>query len=320
MNDTKKRILIAIDGSVQSYNGASYISEMMPPAETAVVLYHVQADFKDLYFDMEEKPHDVTMDEAAYQEWGSVRRKTMMTRLEKIRAMFLEKGFGEDAIDIVSREMEIGVTRDIIKESQRGYDLLVVGKTGARSVTGVMTGSVTGKLISRVNHLPMVVVEGRPETDHILIGFDGSKGSIAAVQAVHYLVGPDKTYSMANVIRSLNLLTGEFDMFASSMDEFRFPDIDTRRVENQKKSIQKHMTQEKGRLLSLGVPESQVHTFILEGYASRSQALVEKARKEGYGTLVLGRRGHSAVMEFFMGRVGRKVIHMSDTLAVWIVN
>ena len=65
-----------------------------------------------------------------------MRKKNMATRLEKIRDMFIEKGFPGKDVEIIIREIEIGVTRDIIEESRRGYDLLVVGKTGVRCVTG----------------------------------------------------------------------------------------------------------------------------------------------------------------------------------------
>lgn len=320
MADEKKRVLIGIDGSVQSFNAAGYISEIMPSDKTRVVLYHVDAEVMDLYFDVDDMPEKVDLDKASYSDWIAMRRKNMSARLEKTRNMFIEKGFPGKDVEIITREIEIGVTRDIIEESRRSYDLLVVGKTGVRCVTGITTGSVTGKLISKVFHIPMVVVEGRPETKRILTGFDGSRGSISAVRNVYGLVGPAKEYNICHVIRSMNLLGGEFDVFSTSMDQAMYPEFEVQRVLHQKKSIDKAMALEKDWLVSQGLPAANVQTSVMEGYMSRSQALIEKTKKEGYGSLVLGRRGHSAVMEFFMGRVGRKAIQMCDTLAVWIMN
>ncbi len=320
MSDDKKRVLIGIDGSVQSMNAAGYISGIMPPDKTRVVLYHVDAEVMDLYFDVEDKPDRIDVEKASYSDWIAMRKKNMATRLEKIRDMFIEKGFPGKDVEVIVREIEIGVTRDIIEESRKDYDILVVGKTGVRCVTGITTGSVTGKLISKVFHIPMIVVEGRPETNQILAGFDASKGSISAVRGALGFTGPGKQYNICHVIRSMNMLAGDFDVFSASMDQAYYPEFDVQRVIHQKKAIEKAMKVEKDWMISQGVPAASVQTTIMEGYMSRSQALTEKARKEGYGTLVLGRRGHSAVLEFFMGRVGRKVIQMCDTMAVWIMN
>ncbi len=320
MSDNKKRVLIGIDGSVQSIGAAGYISGILPPDKTRIVLYHVDAEVMDLYFDVEDKPDKVDFDKASYSDWIAMRKKNMAARLEKTRDMFIEKGFPGKDVEIIIREIEIGVTRDIIEESRRGYDLLVVGKTGVRCVTGITTGSVTGKLISKVFHIPMVIVEGRPETGRVLAGFDASRGSISAVRGMVDFVGPSKDYTICHVIRSMNMLAGDFDVFSASVDQSYYPEFDVQRVIHQKKAIEKAMKIEKDWLIEQGVPGAKVQISILEGYMSRSQALVEKARKEGYGSLVLGRRGHSAVMEFFMGRVGRKVIQMCDSMAVWIMN
>jgi len=320
MGDKKNRILIGIDGSVQSFNAAAYISGIMAPENTKIVLYHVDAEVMDLYFDVEDKPEKLEMDKASYTDWIAMRKKNMTSRLEKTRNMFIEKGFAGKDIEIITREIEVGVTRDIIEESRRDYDLLVVGKTGVRCVTGITTGSVTGKLISKIFHIPMVVVEGRPEISRFLTGFDGSKGSISAIRSMYKYTTPSKQFTICHVIRSMNMLAGDFDVFSSSIDKGFYPEFDVQRVMHQKKTIELAMNIEKDWLISQGVPSSNVQTAVMEGYMSRSQALIEKAKKEGYGSLVLGRRGHSAVLEFFMGRVGRKVIQMSDSMAVWIMN
>lgn len=320
MNNSKKRILVAIDGSVQSYNAAGYISGVMPPEKTSVVLFHVDAEVLDLYADMEKEARKVDVDKNSYSEWIGARKKNMLERLEKTRSLFIEKGFPGENVEIVSREIRTGVTRDIIEESSGDYALLVVGKTGARSITGVSVGSVTEKLVSKISHIPMAVIEGRPETDRILVGFDGSNGSVKAARAIYELLDSGKNYALCNVIRSMNVLAGEFDVFPCSIDQPFLPKFDIERVSSQKRSMEAAMTTQKEWMISHGASSSQISTVVLEGYMSRSQALVEKAKKEGYGTLVLGRRGHSAVVEFFIGRVGKKVVEMSTGMAVWIMN
>jgi nucleotide-binding universal stress UspA family protein len=47
---------------------------------------------------------------------------------------------------------------------------------------------------------------------------------------------------------------------------------------------------------------------------------VEEAQKNGFGTIVIGRRGLSKVRQFMMGRVSNKVLQLARDLAVWVVN
>lgn len=321
MKTDKKRVLICIDGSIQSLNAASYISDILPPDKTQVVLFYVDADIMDLYFDIENKPDVSELEKASYKEWIAMRKKNMDARLEKSRELFVTKGFPSESVTYMRRELAIGVTRDIIEESHNGYDLLVVGKTGTRCITGIPMGSVTSKLVSRVFHIPLVVVEGRPDTTRILVGFDDSKGAVDAMKGLVSFVGGTKKIMLCHVIRSMGLMgSGDFDLFTPSFDQSGFPEFEVLRIANQRQIIETAMAHQKDWLLKAGVPVGHVDTCTLDGFMSRAQALVEKARKEGYGSLVLGRRGHSAVLEFFIGRVGRKVIQICDSMAVWIMN
>jgi nucleotide-binding universal stress UspA family protein len=54
--------------------------------------------------------------------------------------------------------------------------------------------------------------------------------------------------------------------------------------------------------------------------ASRAGTIVELAEKEEAGTIVAGRRGHSTVRDFTIGRVSSKILQLSSGQAVWIVN
>jgi nucleotide-binding universal stress UspA family protein len=74
------------------------------------------------------------------------------------------------------------------------------------------------------------------------------------------------------------------------------------------------------RLIESGLDPEQITTRIITGVPSRAGAIMEEARREAAGTIVVGRRGLSKVQEFFIGRVSNKVIHLAKDLAVWVVN
>ena len=73
------------------------------------------------------------------------------------------------------------------------------------------------------------------------------------------------------------------------------------------------------RLKKAGLSDDQISSKIATGMTSRAKAIVEEAKKGGYGTIVVGRRGHSRVEEFFMGRVSNKVLQLAKKMAFWVV-
>jgi nucleotide-binding universal stress UspA family protein len=72
-------------------------------------------------------------------------------------------------------------------------------------------------------------------------------------------------------------------------------------------------------LLDAGLGDSQVTTRLVDGSRSAASDILEEAQSNGYGTIVMGRRGLSGVKEYFMGSVSSKVLHNSTGMATWIV-
>ena len=72
-------------------------------------------------------------------------------------------------------------------------------------------------------------------------------------------------------------------------------------------------------LVKAGMAADHIDCMCRFGSMSRSADILMEARKGGYGTIVLGRRGISKVREFLMGRVTNKVLNGAEGLAVWVV-
>ena len=73
------------------------------------------------------------------------------------------------------------------------------------------------------------------------------------------------------------------------------------------------------RLREAGYRRSQIHTEVVSDAESRAMAMIQYARQNDIGTLVMGRRGLSRVEDFIMGRVGHKIVNTVRNRAVWIV-
>ena len=73
------------------------------------------------------------------------------------------------------------------------------------------------------------------------------------------------------------------------------------------------------KLIDMGIRTNKVTTQIAKKAISRAGAIADKAKQEDFGTIVMGRRGHSSVRDFFIGRVTNKVIHMARDRTVWVI-
>jgi nucleotide-binding universal stress UspA family protein len=72
-------------------------------------------------------------------------------------------------------------------------------------------------------------------------------------------------------------------------------------------------------LIHAGLKTNKVSTQIVTSAVSRAGAIAERAKQENFGTIVMGRRGRSSVLDFFVGRVTNKVIHLARDRTVWVV-
>ena len=73
------------------------------------------------------------------------------------------------------------------------------------------------------------------------------------------------------------------------------------------------------KLIYMGLKTDKVSSQICEKAISRAGTIVDRAKQEDIGTIIMGRRGHSHVRDFFIGRVTNKVIHMARDRTVWVI-
>lgn len=316
----KNNILVTIDHSQQSIDAAAYISAMLHPMENIVTLFHVESDLFDIFFDYDDKPPVDLTRSSHFSEWMNVQRHTIDDNMEKAKLFFHDKHFPDEHVRVVKKPLDRGVTRDILAESQNGYGLLATGKSGSNRHSEDLTGTVTAKLLTRTFHIPLVIVSGSPDTKKVLVGYDGSKGADKAVQTSAGLLRKDlDDIRICHVIRSFN---GAMDLNAQADSSFYnnyLPELETSLIRIRKEKMEPLLINAADQYIMQGFLPSRVRWSVVNRTASRSRSLLSTARTETYGTVILGRRGHSAVEEFFMGRVGKKVVEMAESVAVWII-
>ncbi|MBI9075088.1 MAG: universal stress protein [Desulfatibacillum sp.] len=315
MNESPKRILLALDGSEQSYNAVEYAAGVLAPGQAHFVLYHVLPTVPDIYYDLDAYAGGRAWIHTSHA-WYVGQKKQMEDFMKMAQSALEKAGHPPENISVDIHEKKVGIARDIAYEVQSGYDAVVLGRTGISRIKDIVLGSVANKLLGRISGTAVWFVGGQPKPGKILIAVDPSEGAQRAVeQAVAMNQGKDTEYILLHVQRGLM-------QFAPVMVEARMTLEETElqaKLQEHQKDQQVFVERLKERLVAEGVPEDKVRTHVITGAYSRAEAIVDYASKNDIGTIVVGRRGLSKVQEFFMGRVGYKVMQLAYRSAVWVV-
>jgi nucleotide-binding universal stress UspA family protein len=304
MSKYRRKILLSVDGSDQSFEAVRYVGQLFPPNRTEVVLFHVMSKIPESFWDIEKNPtfrHQL----APVAAWATQQQAAMQEFMEKSRQLFVEQGFPEEAVSIKSQERQAGIARDIVREAQENYDAVVVGRWGVSKFKDLVWGSIANKLVAHLIHIPLCIVGGTPEAGKILVALDASEEAMGTVDYVATMVdGTDWGITLFHVIRGLDFMLPE----AGEM----LQDIEG--------AVKAFLERAVGRLEKAGLRPDHISTKTVSGVASRAKAIIEEANNGGYGTIVVGRRGLSRVEEFFIGRVSNKVMQLAKEMAVWVVS
>lgn len=318
MSKDKIRILLALDGSDQSFEAARYVSQFFLPSRLDLVLFHVSSKIPESFWDIEKSP---TYKEqlAPVAAWSKQEETKIQEFMEKAHRMFIDGGVTEDSVKIHIEEKKVGIARDILHKAQTSCDLVVVGRWGISKLKDLVWGGVANKLIGHLVHCPLCVVGGWPRTGKILVALDTSEEAKRTVDFVGAMIkGKDWEVTFFHVIRE--------DYFTSPRYQTSFvlhkewEGKVRKKFHEAEKSIVTVYEEGMKRLEKAGVNPDLIATKTVSGVASRAKAIVDEARKGDFGTIVVGRRGLSRVEEFLMGRVSNKVLQLAKEMAVWVVN
>ena len=295
---TKKRMLLAVDGSENSLEIVRYVAKIPAFREMATVLFNVRSQIPEGYWDLE-KNSSVAWRIGEARVWEKEHDRVIQGCVQKAEKILQVAGFSKESIEVKIHNRKSGFARDIAKEAERGYDGVLVGRKGISNLKDLVLGSIATKLIEKVSFTPILVVGKNPKTGSVLLALDGSDNATRAVDYVgKVLGGSDYEARLIHVIRSDN------------------PEY----VNERKMEMNGVFDEAKGALIISGFNPDRITTKIVTGVRSRAAAVAQEARDGGYGTIVVGRRGLSRVRDFLMGRVSHKLIHLAKNQAVWIVN
>jgi len=307
MHPKQRKILLALDGSEGALMAVDYAAQMPSFREMEAVLFNVFSSMPEYIWDLEHDPQ-FTSTARQMHAWEVQQRRQMKQYMETASQMLIRSGFSPNAVRVKIQNRKRGIARDILAEAQTGgYDAVLIGRKGISKIQEIVLGSVAYKLLEKINFIPMVLAGGMAPNNRVLVAIDGSENAMRAVKYVSTMLGGHNyQVTLLHVIRGKRESHGLFS---------------THEIENTaRKSIESVFEAARRDLVDAGIKDDKVETSVISGVASRAATVVEEASRNDYGTIVVGRRGLSRVQEFFMGRVGNKIVHMTKHQTVWVVS
>ena len=153
----------------------------------------------------------------------------------------------------------------------------------------------------------------------VLIAVDESQNSMKAVKYVAKGIQPTAEVTLFSVIPDPTAACGLDSPALTPL--FRRSRAAFCAIEDTKKDhVKAFMEKAKTVLVEAGFPSKNVSVKIRKKRAGIARDILKEARTGKYDTLVIGRRGLSAVKEFLIGSVSSKVVQLAKKLSVIVVD
>jgi nucleotide-binding universal stress UspA family protein len=312
MGQKAKRILLTVDGSEQSMDAVRYVCNAVQHSNAEIVVYQVMSKVPEVFWDLKNDPVWEQKIESL-RIWEQQQETIATGFINTTLALFKGAGFDEKRITTKIGRQKEGIARDIIAEAKLGYDVVVVGRGKTGSEEGMPLGSVASKVLGAATTFSLWLIGGTPSSDKLLVAMDSSEGGMRAVDHAGTLLNNGK-----NPITLFHAIRG-ITVSAEGMEDI-FPESYRKQLMNDaEKEIQPAFDTAKAHLAKLDVAPNRVTTQIVTSVRSRAAAIVQEAKKNEYGTIIVGRRGITEVAEFAMGRVTNKLTQMARHQALCIV-
>jgi len=143
-----KKILVAIDDSENAMRAVEFVANTFT-TDNQVTLFNVVQDTATLCeMNSPELTPYFTSQQSSFCLLEEKKKELVTQALQKSKSILIDGGFEEKNVTIKAELKKKGVARDIIKEAQSGYNIIVMGKRGVSGIKDFLLGSISQKVFS----------------------------------------------------------------------------------------------------------------------------------------------------------------------------
>jgi len=312
MEDLTKSIVVPLDGSKNSLRSLDYINLIYGPSHNLeVTLIHILPSLPPILTDKK------LTDKKTRTRLKSIEKKNEEVAeqiLSEAKNILLNKDFNEERIKTCYQKRGITVTQDICNwASIKQVDTILLTKRGRTEIKSLFMGEVSTRIVEYRRNNPVWILEGCIDSKNVLVCVDNSENALRAVDHAGFMLsGTDCHITIFHTMKHLS-------RFVPMQVLEEAGDLEKLWRNKAGKEIAPCIKKAREILLKAGLSEEQITTKVTEGSRSAADDILKEVQDNDHGTIVLGRRGLSAVKEFFMGSVTTSVLNRAVSLAIWIV-
>jgi nucleotide-binding universal stress UspA family protein len=307
----ERKILVAVDGSIHSSNTIHYLSR----------LFHGQRDIFLHLFSvipagmlptghelLDEKELLTTMGPAVQKKFAKLRRFIDRASEQLIRADIQPAQISSDI-----RLSRSGAAADILYKARQGlYDALVIGRRGLTKLEELILGSVSHAVLEKCHSLPIWIIDGRVDSDKILVPIDGTPHTLMAVDHLAFILQGNAAMDIT-LFHSKAIFAGKTAVEPHHFHAKWGPEWSAKNI---KPDDIFHAPERL--LLESGIPAQNIHRLNTNIGIYPSRQILRQALIDEFGTIVMGRRADE-VQKGLFGSTSGKVAAMIENEAIWIV-
>ena len=152
-----KKILVAIDDSENAGRAVELVAKSFSTDNT-IVLFNVMLDTAALcQMDSPELTPIFRTQQVNFCALEDKKRELVTKAIQKAKELLLSYGWKNDLIEIKIENKKKGVARDILKEAENGYQILVLGRRGVSGIKEFFLGSTCHKVFSGAKNISVLI-------------------------------------------------------------------------------------------------------------------------------------------------------------------
>ena len=154
-----QKILVALDDSENALRAVEHVARYYLP-ESEVTLFSVipDYDFKCLMDLTSLNSDQIQFHDSICSDMQNQKKEQVQSALQQAKIRLLESGFSDEKVKIKIDRKSSDIARDIVKEADGGYEIIVMGRRGRSTLKEFILGSISQKVLHSIRDKSVMIV------------------------------------------------------------------------------------------------------------------------------------------------------------------
>jgi len=227
--------------------------------------------------------------------------------------LMVDEGIPAEQIEVLSERIKTGMAKDILSRAERGrYDAIVMARTALTPSRDFFIGTISAKVVGQALTTPVWVVGESNTSMEFLLPVDGSENSMRDVVHVIDMVGPNSDLRLT-LFHVLPYLRHYYRLAV----EKESPNLQEMLHRVDEERMHKFYENVHWKLKVAGLKQSQINIKTDRGSHDIATAILQEAKRGGYGSVVVGRRGERDA--YFTGHIAMRLVQKVTNQTLWVI-